>query len=158
MRVPPQLAAALRRGGRRRGKSDGVNALAVARAALQEPDLPRARLAGAERKLRPPVDHRDDLVGERRRIQQRLRWHLHELGCESLPSRGLGRAKWLGFLEGWLAPREGPQARIARDLVARLGTLGGEVDHLEREISALVSGRAGPLLSIPGCGRSRPPS
>jgi hypothetical protein len=25
------------------------------------------------------VDHRDDLVGERPRAQQRLRWHLHEL-------------------------------------------------------------------------------
>jgi hypothetical protein len=31
------------------------------------------------RELKLLVDHRDDLVAERRRCQQRLRWHLHEL-------------------------------------------------------------------------------
>lgn len=152
VRVPPQLVAALRRRGRRRGKSDSIDALSVARAALQEPDLPRARLAGAEREVRLLVDHRDDLVAERRRIQQRLRWHLHELGCEILPSRALGRAKWLDYLAGWLARRRGTQARICRTLVARLRTLGKEVDALEREIADLVSERAGALLAIPGCG------
>jgi hypothetical protein len=35
------------------------------------------------------VDHRDDLVDERRRCQQRLRWHLHELDPTlQLPGRG----------------------------------------------------------------------
>jgi transposase len=95
VRVPPHIAAGLRRRGRRRGKSDSVDALAVARAYLQEPDLPRAQLAGSDRELRLLVDHRDDLVAERRRIQQRLRWHLHELECDLLPGRALGRAKWL---------------------------------------------------------------
>jgi len=28
------------------------------------------------------VDHRDDLVAERTRIQNRIRWHLHELAPE----------------------------------------------------------------------------
>ena len=37
VRVPPRLTAPQRRRGRRRGKSDGIDALAVARAALQEP-------------------------------------------------------------------------------------------------------------------------
>jgi transposase len=152
VRVPPQLVAALRRRGRRRGKSDSVDALAVARAALQEPDLPRARLAGAERQVRLLVDHRDDLVAERRRIQKRLRWHLHELECELLPSRALGRAKWLDILAGWLARRRGTQARICRTLVGRLRVPSKEIAELEREITALVSERAGPLLAISGCG------
>ena len=34
---------------------------------------------GRLRELKLLVDHRDDLVAERRRCQQRLRWHLHEL-------------------------------------------------------------------------------
>lgn len=102
--------------------------------------------------MRLLVDHRDDLVAERRRIQQRVRWHLHELECEILPSRALGRAKWLDYLAGWLARRRGTQARVCRTLVARLRALGEEVDGLEREITDLVSARAGALLAIPACG------
>jgi transposase len=80
VRVPPRLTAPQRRGGRTRGKSDTIDALAVARAALREPFLDRPRPEEAPlRELKPLVDHRDDLVAERRRCQQRLRWHLHEL-------------------------------------------------------------------------------
>ena len=39
VRVPPRLTAPQRRRGRTRGKSDPIDALAVARAALQEPAL-----------------------------------------------------------------------------------------------------------------------
>ena len=54
-----------------------IDALAVARAALREPDLPTARL-GPAREVRLLVSHREDLVAERTRIINRLRWHLHE--------------------------------------------------------------------------------
>ena len=39
VRVPPKLMAPERRAGRERGKSDPIDALAVARAALREPEL-----------------------------------------------------------------------------------------------------------------------
>jgi transposase len=78
VRVPTHLMATARRGGRERGKSDPIDALAVARAALREPNLPIASLDGAARELRLLVDHREDLVAERTRLQSRLRWHLHE--------------------------------------------------------------------------------
>jgi transposase len=44
VRVPPRLTAPQRRAGRLRGKSDAIDALAIARAALREPLLegPRA--------------------------------------------------------------------------------------------------------------------
>jgi transposase len=42
--VPPKLMANARAGARSFGKSDPIDALAVARAALREPDLPLARL------------------------------------------------------------------------------------------------------------------
>ena len=71
--------AGARRHGREQGKSDPIDALAVARAALADPDLPMATLEGEERELRLLVDHREDLVAERTRAQNRLRWHLHEL-------------------------------------------------------------------------------
>jgi transposase len=79
VRVPPKLMAHVRDCSRTFGKSDPIDALAVARAALREPDLPVARLDGVERELRLLVDHREDLVAERTRIIARLRWHLHEL-------------------------------------------------------------------------------
>jgi len=41
VRVPPKLMAPERRAGRARGKSDPIDALAVARAALREPHLSR---------------------------------------------------------------------------------------------------------------------
>ena len=104
VRVPPHIAAGVRKRGRQRGKSDTVDAMAVARAALQEPDLPRARLAGIEREVRLLVDHREDLVAERRRHQVRLRWHLHELETPAhVPPAGLCRPKWARQLSGWLA-------------------------------------------------------
>jgi transposase len=43
VRVPPKLMAPERRAGRQRGKSDPIDALAVARAALREPRLSRPR-------------------------------------------------------------------------------------------------------------------
>ena len=61
------------------GKSDPIDALAVARAALREPDLPIARLDGPDRDVRLLTDHREALVAERTRAIYRLRWHLHEL-------------------------------------------------------------------------------
>src|SRR5213078_556890 len=73
VRVPPKLMAGSRRGARERGKSDAIDALAVARAALREPGLPVAVLEGGSREIRLLLDHREDLVAERTRIQQRLR-------------------------------------------------------------------------------------
>jgi hypothetical protein len=44
--------AGARRSARQRGKSNAIDALAVARAALREPSLPAARLQGPEREIR----------------------------------------------------------------------------------------------------------
>src|SRR5439155_17811650 len=108
VRVPPRLTAPQRRRGRVRGKSDRIDALAVARAALQEPLLDGPR-AGEEtlRELKLLVDHRDDLVAERRRCQQRLRWHLHELDPRlAVPLGALDRPVWLDRLTRQLARRQ----------------------------------------------------
>jgi transposase len=153
VRVPPKLMAQTRRSARRRGKSDAIDAACVARAALREPGLPEARLAGPERALRLLVDHRSDLVGKRTRIQSRLRWHLHDLGLGlEVPPKALGRACWLARLEEELAPLPGVQARIARELVARCRTLSAEISGLGREIAVLTEELAPELLALPGCG------
>jgi transposase len=151
--VPPKLMAGARRSAREPGKSDPIDALAVARAALREPELPVARLDGIERDVRLVVDHREDLVAERTRMQNRLRWHLHELdpGTEP-PARSLDRARVLTALAGELAAREGIVARIARTLVDRIRELTLEIDALERELGRLVRDLAPELLALVGCG------
>lgn len=79
IRVRPKMMAGARRSARTYGKSDLIDAECIARAALREPHLPEAVLTGPEHDVRLPTDHRDDLVGERARIQKRLRWHCHDL-------------------------------------------------------------------------------
>ena len=154
VRVPPKLMAGARRSARERGKSDAIDALAVARAALREPFLLVARLAGAEREIRLLVDHRDDLVAERTRIQQRLRWHLHELDPElALPAGCLDRRVWLERLQRRLARLErSAQVRICRELVSRCKELSGRASERERELTLLVRAQAPALLTLSGCG------
>ena len=61
VRVATRLMAGERRGSRDRGKSDRIDAIAVARAALREgvDRLPVAELAGVELDIRLLVDHRE---------------------------------------------------------------------------------------------------
>jgi transposase len=77
VRVPTRLMAGARRGGREPGKSDPIDAEAVAVAALRHPDLPVAELDGPSREVKLLSDYRRDLVKQRTRVVNRLRWHLH---------------------------------------------------------------------------------
>jgi transposase len=152
VRVPPKLMAGTRRSVREPGKSDPIDALAVARAALAHADLPVATLDGPERELRLLVDHREDLVAERTRHVQRLRWHLLELGIEEPAPRSLDRVVVLATLEGDLAGRTEPAARLARALLLRVRELTAAIRPLEREIESLAAALAPSLLALAGCG------
>jgi transposase len=155
VRVPPKLMAPERRAGRARGKSDPIDALAVARAALREPGLSRPRPDERPfRELKLLVDHREDLVDERRRAQQRLRWHLHQLDPSfAVPARRLDRTAQLDRVSRWLARRERDvQTRIARDLVSRCRTLTRSIVELDRELQQRTEQTAPALLELPGCG------
>jgi transposase len=155
VRVPPKLMAPERRASRLRGKSDPIDALAVARAALREPRLDHPRPGEQRlRELKLLVDHRDDLVDERRRAQQRLRWHLHELDpALAVPAGALDRTVWLDRLQRRLARQtQSVQVRIARELVGRCRSLTRTILELDRELHAQIEQTAPALLSLPGCG------
>jgi transposase len=152
VRVPPKLMAGARRSAREPGKSDPLDALSVARAALREPDLPVARLDGVECELRLLVDHREDLVVDRTGHQDRLRWFLVELGIAEPPARSLDRRVVLDHLERELTGRTEPVARFARDLLARIRELTVAINALEREIEQLARRVAPSLLTLAGCG------
>jgi len=155
VRVPPKLMAPERRAGRQRGKSDPIDALAVARAALREPRLSRPRSDEQPlRELKLLVDHRDDLVDERRRAQQRLRWHLHQLDPALLvPAKALDRPLHLDRVGRWLARRPPEvQVRVARELVVRCRQLTRTIVELDRELERRTAETAPALLELPGCG------
>src|SRR5205814_5654288 len=154
VRVPPKLMAPERRHGRTRGKSDPIDALAIARAAIREPALSRPRPdERVYRELKLLVDHRDDLVDQRRRTQQRLRWHLHHLDPTfEVPLRRLDRASHLERVARWLTRRQPElQVRLARELVATIRQLNRAVAALDQELEERTTEVAPALLELPGC-------
>jgi transposase len=155
VRVPPKLMAHARTAGRAYGKSDPIDALAVARAALREPELPTARLDGPARELRLLVDHREDLVAERTRVINRLRWHLHELDpAFTPPARSLSRgsAKHLAATEAHIGHFDGMVADLAGQLVTRIRELNAQITKVEADLGPRVRSLAPSLLALVGCG------
>ena len=156
VRVAPRLMGAARKGTRARGKSDSIDALAVARAALKEgPEtLPAAQLDGDSLAIKLLLDHREDLVHQRADDQRRLRWHLHDLWPElEIPAGALDRDKWLDKLSRRLARAEqSVRVEIARELVRAIRARVRRERELERELALRVQAKAPRLLALPGCG------
>lgn len=156
IRVPPKPMGASRRGERTRGKSDPIDALAIARAALREgPEtLPVAHLDEDALQLKLLLDHREDLVKARTEDQQRLRWHLHDLWPElEIPAGALDRIIWLDRIARKLSrAHQGTRVQIARELLLEIRRRTRRVNELQREIGTLVKGQAPELLELEGCG------
>jgi transposase len=154
LRVPPKLMAGSRRSQREFGKSDPIDALAVARAALREPDLPAAHLDPRAREIKLLLDHREDLVRERTAQIQRLRWHLHDVDAGLEPRlRGLRAQRTRRSLAHRLARREQTlQVSICRELLGRISEISRRERELQVEISRRVSIYCPQLLELPGCG------
>jgi transposase len=152
-RVPPKLMAHARDSARTYGKSDPIDALAVARAALRHPDLPAAQLDGPARELRLLVDHREDLVNERTRCINRLRWHLHELDPSwDPPARSLTRLCHIDAVGVRLEGIDGMVARIAAEIAAQIRDLTVGERSLQREITQRVKALSPTLLALVGVG------
>lgn len=153
VRVPPKLMAHARDSARTYGKSDPIDALAVARAALRHDDLPVAQLDGPARELRLLVDHREDLVNERTRCINRLRWHLHELDPTWDPTaRSLTNYRNIDAVAARLVDMDGMVARIACDIAVHIRALTEQERALEREITTRVQQLAPTLLALVGVG------
>ena len=106
--------------------------------------------------IRLLFDHREDLVKERTRMQNRLRWHLLEL-CPALEAKlaagALSNQRQLERLDRQLRRiGAGPRARIAREQLAHIRALTRQADRLESELLALVGAYRPRLLEEQGCG------
>jgi transposase len=158
VRVAPHRMGASRRGEREPGKSDQIDALAIARAVVKDglERFPAAHLDERAMEIRLLSDHRKDLVAERTRVQNRLRWHLLELCSEleqSLRRGSLADPRRLERIDRRLRRLPGcARVRVAREQLAQLRVLSRQADALERELLVLVKAHRPQLLAETGCG------
>ena len=153
--VPTRMMAAARAGGRESGKSDPIDALANARAALREDAwLPAARLDARVLEVRRLADHRDDLVAERTRTVNRLRWLVHDLDpALAPPPRSLAAARARELLAAGLrALPASAGRRVALSQLEAVARLSAEVSALETDLRALLEDLCPALLGICGIG------
>ncbi len=153
VRVSPKLMAQTRASARTRGKSDPIDALAVARAVCREPDLPVASHDAVSRELKLLVDRREDLVAQRTSTINRLLWRVHELDPAHAPkAASLDLAKHRDLLRVWLDTVPGWVAELARDELADITRLTEAINALAKRIGERVRAVAPVLLAMPGCG------
>jgi transposase len=153
VRVPPKMMAEQRRIARTRGKSDPIDAAAVARAALREPDLPVATHDETSRELKLLVDRRDDLVKRRTAAINQLLWRVHELDPAWAPkARSLDLAKHQQILADRLAGAPGIVAELAREELTEVIEYTAKINAYAKRIATLAAAVAPTLLVMPGVG------
>jgi transposase len=77
--------ARTRTSARTNGTSDPIDALAVTRTVLREPDLPVASYDEVSREFKLLVARREDVVSYRIAVINRLLWRMHELEPSQAP-------------------------------------------------------------------------
>ena len=158
MRVPPEADARPQQSVREPGKSDPIDALAIARAALREgiDRLPVAFLDEQAHEIRVLNDYRDQLVNERVRLASRLRWHLvqiaPELEAQIRPQGLIGPRIRAKVARGLARLPRSPQVRVARAILKRINEIYREEAGLLAEIKALIEAHCPQLLAEHGCG------
>jgi len=158
VRVPPKMMGQSRRGEREPGKSDQIDARAVARAVVREgvERFPAAFLDERALEIRLLGDHRADLVAERTRQISRLRWHLVDV-CPDLeakiPARQLDSAVTLDRIARRLRREErSARTRVALELVGAIRAISRQAKEIERELRLLILAYRPVLLGEQGLG------
>src|SRR5919204_1486274 len=158
VRVAPGLTESSRRAVREPGKSDPIDATAIARAALREglDTLPVAFLDEQAHEIRILNDYRDQLVTERVRLVNRLRWHLvqiaPELEAQVRPQGLIGPRIRAKVARGLTRRPRSPQVRVARAILKRINEIYREEGELLAELKALIETHRPRLLAEHGCG------
>jgi len=158
LRVPPAMTGQARKGQRQPGKSDPIDALAVARTVVRE-GVDRFAVAFLDQPsmdIRVLHDHREQLIAERTRMINRLRFHLVVLDPDleaELASRTLDRASILTRVRRQLSrlPRSA-QARVALSELTHIAALTKEIDGLLGELDRLTAAQNPGLRAETGCG------
>jgi transposase len=158
LRVAPHRMGQSRKGERRPAKSDQIDALAIARAVVGDgiEKFPAAHLDEQAMEIRLLLDHRGDLVADRTRTVNRLRWHLLQLCPElkrSVKPGAFNQARILDRVDRRLRKLPaGARVRVARNQVAHIRRLNRHIEQLRRELVELVRAHRPQLLAETGCG------
>ncbi len=151
--VPARLTQRERGRLQRPGKSDGGDALAIARVAAREKQLPPAGRDDVGQELRQLLDYREQLVKERTRVANRVHADLmarhpgYQEAVKNLVSR-----RWLRAAEALIrADTTVAGALAGRRLGKRLSS-DKEIAELSRLIADRVERRRSGLTGIPGVG------
>lgn len=153
LEIPPALAARERRRAGL-GKSDPIDALAIARAAAREADrLVPLHDDPAARDLKLVSDYRAQLVAERTRTANRLHADLVQLapGYQEAIGHLRGRAG-LAAAAAKLRSRRSVQADLARRRLAALRRLDREIAAATARLRELVAASGTTLTEVPGVG------
>lgn len=149
--VPSRLTAAHRKLHAATGsKSDAIDALAAAHAAIATPDLTRHHIDERVRELRVLTDYRSDLVKRRTTMINQLKAQSH-LWLDHTPG-DLARTKALVTLTARLdVIQVGAHVRHAiAEMISELAEVNHRIHELDAMIKELVSPLAPNLLAITG--------
>jgi transposase len=152
VRVPAVMTGQARKVSRTAGKSDPIDARAVALAVVRDgvESFPVAFTDAEAMEIRVLSDYRDQIISERTRmIMVTIAPDLEaQLGQAALkvPRICARLARQLARLP------QSPRLRVAKQLLKRIAEIGREERGLLAELSGLIDAHAPQLLAQPGCG------
>jgi transposase len=150
--VPPLLTSRERLARPGQGKTDPVDAVAIARIAAREASLPPVRpMIGAAADLRLLTEYRDQLVTERTALANRVHVDLVWLrpGYHHQLPHLTNRTHLRAALD-LLAGDESARAGVTRSRLQRMLELTGQIADLKRKIATLVRATGSQLSGIYG--------
>jgi transposase len=152
--VPTLMTSRERRGQLGKGKTDPVDALAIARITAREPQLPPVRLTvGPAADLRALLDYREDLTTERGALVNRAHAELSGLRAgyhhqvPNLTTRARVRAALTLIADDGSVP-----AVLCRRRLERILAIDAETAELKRQIADLVAAAGTTLTDLHGIG------
>ena len=158
IRVPAAMTSQARKVSRQAGKSDPIDARAVALAVVRD-GVESFSVAFTDQhalEIRVLCDYRDQLISDRTRMIKRLRWHQVTIAPEieaQIAQAALKGPRICAKLTRQLARlTPSPQLRVARQLLRRITEIGREERELLTELTSLLDAHAPQLLAQPGCG------
>jgi transposase len=157
VRVPAAMTGQARKVSPTAGKSDPIDARAVALAVVRDgiESFPVAFTDAQAMEIRVLSDYRDQIISERTRMINRLRWHLVTIAPDleaQLGPAALKGPRICARLARQLARQpQSPRLRVAKQLLKRITEIGREERELLAELTTLIDAHAPQLVAQPGC-------
>ena len=158
VRVPAVMTGQARKVSRQAGKSDPIDARAVALAVVRD-GVESFSVAFTDEhalQIRVLADYRDQIISERTRMINRLRWHLvtiaPEIEAQIGPAALKGPRVCAALTRQLARLPQSARLTVAKRLLRRVSEIGREERQLLTELTGLIDAHTPQLLAQPGCG------